>query len=257
AIFNIASNSKDGKTVLKAMLAIHKIFHMTCAITSISLTETGAETIKGYIQTCLQILERSFSSDSLLESSATATTAATAVAEPGSSTITTLYHTTSWSKPVVLECYSVLTVLLPYCHQFNIRESFSETEAGNMFNNSTKTVTQSMKQFLICILSQGGGVVHGVADGGSKSDQLSSENVAQARIVLWSLLVLTIEEGSGIDDLLETVLEWVVTYTDSSTLLARALLQIARQQPRKASAFHSRMVKYLEDNVDTPDTQTF
>ncbi|KAF9433780.1 Integrator complex subunit 7 [Entomortierella beljakovae] len=220
AIFDIALEFNDEKTTLKAVLTLRKIFRLTVTLTSISLLDSGTEIIKGYIQTCIKILDRSFST----LSSATSSQAA------------------MWSKLVVLECYAVLAIILPHYQQLEGTGLGEATDST--FNAAAGKVTQSMELFLERIFSRQG--------------KLSKDDAAQARMVLSSLVSLTLDGGSSIDSLITTLLEWInTTNVDSSTLLAKALLHIARQQPRKLSSFQDKLVVCLENCIDAPDTRTF
>ncbi|KAF9105371.1 Integrator complex subunit 7 [Mortierella sp. AM989] len=220
AIFDIALKSEDEKTTLKAMLTLHKIFGLTSAMTSISLLDSGTSIMKGYIQACIQILERSFLT---LPSTPSASSAS------------------SGSRLVVLECYSVLAAILPYYRQLEAAGLI--TAAESTFHEAVGKVTQSMEQFLLSILSRGG--------------RLSKLETTQSRMVLSSLVALTLEGGSGIGGFITTLLEWINTYKESSTILAKALLRIARLQPRKLYAFQDVVMACLENYVEAPDTQTF
>ncbi|KAG0021962.1 Integrator complex subunit 7 [Entomortierella chlamydospora] len=176
AIFDIALESEDEKTTLKAMVTLHKIFRLTNAMTSISLLESGIETMRGYIQVCIQILERSFS---ILPSTASPLSSASSV-----------------SKLVVLECYAVLAVILPYYRQ--LEAAGLTNVADSTFREAIGKTTESMEQFLLGIFSRGG--------------KLHRDDTAQSRMVLSSLVSLTLEGGSGIDALLSTLLGWINTY---------------------------------------------
>ncbi|KAF9347984.1 Integrator complex subunit 7 [Mortierella sp. AD094] len=222
AIFDIALESEDEKATLKAMLTLYKIFRLTNAMTTISLLDSGIEIMKSYIQACIQILERSFS-------------ALPSTASPSSS------PASSVSKLVVLECYAVLAVILPYYRQLEAAGLISV--ADSTFREAIGKTTESMEQFLLGIFSRGG--------------KLYKDDTAQSRMVLSSLVALTLEGGSGIDALLSTLLEWINTYKDSSTMLAKALLHIARLQPRKLQLFQDAVMTCLENYVEAPDTQTF
>ncbi|KAG0000625.1 Integrator complex subunit 7 [Entomortierella chlamydospora] len=221
AIFDIALESEDEKTTLKAMVTLHKIFRLTNAMTSISLLESGIETMRGYIQVCIQILERSFS---ILPSTASPLSSASSV-----------------SKLVVLECYAVLAVILPYYRQ--LEAAGLTNVADSTFREAIGKTTESMEQFLLGIFSRGG--------------KLHRDDAAQSRMVLSSLVSLTLEGGSGIDALLSTLLGWINTYKDSSTMLAKALLHITRLQPRKLQPFQDAVMSCLENYVEAPNTQTF
>ncbi|KAF8950573.1 hypothetical protein BGZ46_004435, partial [Entomortierella lignicola] len=222
AIFDIALESEDEKTTLKAMITLCKIFRLTSAMTSISLLDMGTEIIKIYIQVSIQILERSFSK------LATNSNSSSSVASLG-------------SKLVVLECYSVLAVMLPYYRQLGGAGLVSVEDST--FSEAVGKVTQSMEQFLLMILS--------------RRRRLSKEDAAQSKMVLSSLVTLTLEGGSGIGELLTTLLEWINTYKESSTMLAKALLHIARLHPRKLQGFQDTIITCLENYVEASDTQTF
>ncbi|KAF8931353.1 Integrator complex subunit 7 [Dissophora ornata] len=236
AIFDVAVESKDERTTLRAMVALDKIFRLTGVMTSISLVDSGADTMKSYIQASLHILERAFSS---LSSS--------------------LLPSWSPSRLVVLECYAVLSVMLPY-YRRSEAAGFSST-ADKTFQEAVKVVTQSMEQFFVKMWSRYGdlqGAGNSNSNGNSNGGILvSKEDISQSKRILWALVTLTLEEGSGVDVLLKTLLEWVDTYKDVSALVAKALLHITRQQPRKAYAMQDVILAYLENNVDSPDTQTF
>ncbi|KAG0358105.1 Integrator complex subunit 7 [Gamsiella multidivaricata] len=224
-IFDIALESNDERTTLRAMATLRKIFCLTNVMTSICLMDSGTESMKGYIGTCLRILERSS-----LSLSSPSTLA-------------------SVSRLVVLECYGLLSIILPSYQRFEGMGSF--TGADETFREAIKVDTRSMEQFLVRIWSQS-------SSKSAAGDYLSTaENMAQSRTVLWSLVTLTLEEDSGVDTLLANLMEWIGAYKDISALLAKALFRIAQQQPRRVHSLHETIMVYLESNVDSPDTRTF
>ncbi|KAI1299682.1 hypothetical protein EDD11_006444 [Mortierella claussenii] len=237
AIFDIASESRDEKTTLKAMLTLQKIFCLTSAMTSISLMDNGTETMKTYIHTCLLILERSFAS------------------LPSVSSGSPPSFKDSGSTWVVLKCYGVLTTVLPYCRQFEAAGFVYKADAT--FQEATTKVTNSMQQFLIRILSRGQSAPLSDIQEEHPSRAISQEDLAQARMVLWSLTSLTLEEQADVDALLKTLLDWIHSYKDSSALLAKALLLVARQQPKRVYAFQDQLLTFLKENVTVVNTQTF
>lgn len=170
--------------MLRAVATLNTIFRQTGAMTSIFLMDTGMETTHNYIQATLQILNRSF----LTFSSA-----------PPSSTLA------SGSRLVVLECYTLLSQILSSYQPFDHTELLNE--ADETFKHAIKATTQSMEQFLIRIWSQDSERLERRAQG-----RMPSNKDAQAKPVLWSLVSLTLKEGSAVDDLLKTLLGWMDTF---------------------------------------------
>ncbi|KAF9363024.1 Integrator complex subunit 7 [Mortierella sp. NVP85] len=223
AIYEIASESKDERTVLRAVATLNTIFRQTGAMTSIFLMDTGMDTIHNYIQATLQILDRSF----LTFSSA-----------PPSSTLA------SGSRLVVLECYTLLSLILSSYQPLDHTELLNE--ADETFKHAIKATTQSMEQFLIRIWSQDSEQLERKAQ-----DGMTSNKDTQAKPVLWSLVSLTLKEGSAVDDLLKTLLGWMDTFK------AKALLHIARQRPKKVQQLQDIILTFLENHVNSPHTETF
>ncbi|KAG0239906.1 Integrator complex subunit 7 [Mortierella sp. GBA43] len=224
AIYEIALESNDEKTVLRATATLSKIFRLTGSMTSISLMDSGAETVRKCVKATLQILDRSFS---IFSSS------------PLSSPLA------SRSRLVVLECYTLLSVILS-SYQPSSQLEFLDG-ADQTFKDALRTATKSMEQFLVRIWSQ-------------DSEQLGGRaqtRDAQAKFVLSSLVSLTLTEGSIIDDLLRTLLGWMDTFKGSVTLIAKALLHIARQRPKQVHGFQDTILSYLENHVNASDTETF
>ncbi|KAG0305610.1 hypothetical protein BGZ98_003862 [Dissophora globulifera] len=191
-----------------------------------SLAQKNTEFSPSQIKTCLQILERSFTS---FESSPSSSSS-------GAST-----------RLVVLECYEVLAAILPYYRQFE--DAGFQSDVEPTFREATAIVTQSIEKFLIRILS--------IQIYGGRAAMLAKETADQSKTMLRSLVALTLEADSGVGELMKTILSWIETYKDVSALLAKALLHIVRQQPAKADTLQDTMLTYLENNVDSPDTQTF
>ncbi|KAF9963252.1 hypothetical protein BGZ65_004910 [Modicella reniformis] len=225
----IKAKCRDERTVLRAMSTLDKVFRLTGVLTSISLADFGTQTINDYIQATLQILDRSFSTFS---------------STPPSSRLA------AGSKLVVLECYSLLSVILSSYQPMDETESLDN--ADQTFKDAIKSVTQSMERFLERIWSQGSKQSEGGGQGG-----VMSSKVDQAKPVLWFLVSLTLREGSAVDVLLMTILRWIDTYKDSSALLAKALLHIARQRPKKVYQLQDIIITHLENHINFPDTDTF
>lgn len=173
--------------MLRAVATLNTIFRQTGAMTSIFLMDTGVETIHNYIQATLQILDRSFTTFSSAFPSSTLA---------------------SGSRLVVLECYTLLSIILSSYQPLDHTELLNE--ADQTFKHAVKTTTQSMEQFLIRIWSQDNERLEGRAQG-----SITSNKDAQAKPVLWSLVSLTLKEGSSVDTLLKTLLEWMDTFKGS------------------------------------------
>ncbi|KAF9929258.1 hypothetical protein FBU30_001740 [Linnemannia zychae] len=106
---------------------------------------------------------------------------------------------------------------------------------------------KSMERFLIKLWTP-------LKDG---SQQLSQEESNQSAIVLRYWLVLALEEESGIEKLLKTVLGWMEDYKDLSLILSKAVLNVAQEQPKLVFRLQDVIMSLLECRVDSPDTKTF
>ncbi|KAG9325619.1 hypothetical protein KVV02_000644 [Mortierella alpina] len=222
-IFAIALESQDEKTTLRAMGTLNNIFRLTGITTSILLLgDSGLDTLLSYIQMCLQVLER---------------------------TSTSVSSSSTRSRLIPLECFSLLSVILPsYGELADISSKPSKTSAEQTFCNAVTSATQSMETFLVRIWSQ---------DSGEPRVKLSQQDIGHSKVVLWYWINLSLAEAEQVDKVLRTLLGWIGVYEEVSVLQAKALLYMARQQPRKMHAVEDLAIHLLEAHVDAPDTQTF
>ncbi|CAO3574685.1 unnamed protein product [Mortierella alpina] len=222
-IFVIALESQDEKTTLRAMETLNNIFRLTGITTSILLLgESGLDTMLSYIEMSLQVLERTSAS---LSSS----------------------HTRS--RLVLLECFSLLSVILPsYSELADTSSRSSQASAEQTFGNAVKSATHSLELFLIRIWSQ---------ESGEPRAKLSQQDLSHSKAVLWYWINLSLAEEEQVDKVLKALLEWIGMYKDVSVLQAKALLHMARQQPRKMHTVEDLAINLLEAQADAPDTQTF
>ncbi|KAF9283003.1 D-tyrosyl-tRNA(Tyr) deacylase [Mortierella alpina] len=222
-IFAIAMESQDEKTTLRAMETLNNIFRLTGITTSILLLgDSGLDIMLSYIQMCLLVLER-----------------------------TTASHLSSStrSRLVFLECFSLLSVLLPsYSELADTPLKMSVTNAEQNFTSAVKSATHSMELFLVRIWNQ---------DSGEPRVKLSQQDINHSKAVLWYWINLSLAEEEQVDKVLRTLLGWIGVYKDVSVLQAKALLHMARQQPRKMHAIEDLAINLLEAHVDAADTQTF
>ena len=177
-IFAIALESQDEKTTLRAMETLNNIFRLTGITTSILLLgESGLDTMLSYIKMSLQVLERTYAS---LSSS----------------------HTRS--RLVLLECFSLLSVILPSYSELAHTSSRSlQTSAEQTFGNAVKSATHSMELFLILIWSQ---------ESGEPRAKLSPQDLSHSKAVLWYWINLSLAEEEQVDQVLKALLEWIGMY---------------------------------------------
>ncbi|KAF9555797.1 D-tyrosyl-tRNA(Tyr) deacylase [Mortierella alpina] len=222
-IFTIALESQDEKTTLRALETLNNIFRLTGITTSILLLgEPGLDTMLSYIQMCLRVLEP---------------------------TSTSLSSASTRSRLILLECFSLLSVILPSYSE--LAETLSKplgTSAEQTFNNAVKSVTQAMELFLTRIWSH---------DSDELRVKLSQQDISHSKAVLWYWINLSLAEAEQVDKVLRTLLGWIGVYKEVSVLQAKALLHMARQQPRKVHDVQDLAINVLEAHVDAPDTQTF
>ncbi|KAF9983724.1 Integrator complex subunit 7 [Mortierella antarctica] len=222
-IFAIALESQDEKTTLRAMETLNNIFRLTGITTSILLLgDSGLDTMLSYIQMSLQVLER---------------------------TSTSISSSSTRSRLIPLECFSLLSVILPSHGELtDISSKPSKTSAEQTFCNAVTSATQSMETFLMRIWSQ---------DSGEPRVKLSQQDIGHSKVVLWNWINLSLAEAEQVDKVLRTLLGWIGEYEDVSVLQAKALLHMARQQPKKMHTVEDLAINLLEAHVDAPDTQTF
>ncbi|KAG0092896.1 hypothetical protein BGZ92_008252 [Podila epicladia] len=219
AIFELGVESKNEKTVLRCMVTLNRIFRLTSGVlSSILLLDSGRETAAEFIQMTIQILKE------------------------------------SKSRLVHLECYSLLSVILP---GYKICSSTSEDVT---YLEAAKFMTNSMELFLVWIWSS---MTASLSFSTKSMGNLRDEEAAQGRVVLEILLTITLQQGSSleaqkaIDSLFKTLLDWIETYQDWSVLLSKALLHLARQAPRRMHAFYDRVISILQKIVDVQEFESF
>ncbi|KAG0206961.1 hypothetical protein BGX28_001710 [Mortierella sp. GBA30] len=216
AIFKIALETQDEKTTLRALETLNNIFRLTSITTSILLLgSSGLDTMIFYIQMCLQVLERTALSAS---------------------------SSTSGSRLVLLECFSLLSVVLPSFRELRdiaLAACTTSPTAEQTFNSTIRYATQAMEQFLVRLWSQSS----------TEAQRSSQEDIKQSKAVIWYWINLILEEDTEAERVMKTILEWMDAY--------QALLHMARQQPRKMHSVQEQALTFLEDHVDSCDTQTF
>ncbi|KAG0086937.1 hypothetical protein BGZ93_011242 [Podila epicladia] len=176
AIFELGVESKNEKTVLRCMVTLNRIFRLTSGVlSSILLLDSGRETAAEFIQMTIQILKE------------------------------------SKSRLVHLECYSLLSVILP---GYKICSSTSEDVT---YLEAAKFMTNSMELFLVWIWSS---MTASLSFSTKSMGNLRDEEAAQGRVVLEILLTITLQQGSSleaqkaIDSLFKTLLDWIETYQE-------------------------------------------
>ncbi|KFH73076.1 hypothetical protein MVEG_00301 [Podila verticillata NRRL 6337] len=219
AIFKLGVESKNEKTVLRCMVTLGRIFRLTSGVlSSLLLLDSGKDTVTEFIQMAIQILED------------------------------------SRSRLVHLECYSLLSVIIP-----GYREFMSASEDAT-YLETVKTVTKSMELFLVWIWSS---MTASLSFSTQSLGKFRDEEAAQGRIVLEMLLTITLQQASpleaqeAIDSLFKTLLDWIETYQDWSVLLSKALLHLARQAPQRMHALYDRVISILERKVDIQESESF
>ncbi|KAK3848558.1 MAG: hypothetical protein J3R72DRAFT_3649 [Linnemannia gamsii] len=219
AIFNIALDSLDEKTTLRAVSTLHKVFLQAGVMTSLlMLPDAGQQTMAGYIEMALHILERSTTSAS---------------------------QSHLGLRFLLLETYALLSVLLPSYKHGGVIE-WSEA-AEQTYRDALREAIRSMVQFLVRLWAP-------LKDG---SRTLSQDESSQSGTVLRYWLVLTLEEESGAEKMFKTILDWMEDYKDLSLILSKAVLHVAQVQPKLVHGFQDVILKLLESRVDAPDTRTF
>ncbi|KAF9340504.1 Integrator complex subunit 7 [Linnemannia elongata] len=189
AIFNIALDFQDEKTTLRAVSTLHKVFLQAGVMTSLlMLPDAGQQTMAGYIEMALHIMDRSTTSASLSHFGL---------------------------RLLLLESYALLSVLLPSYKHGGVIE-WSET-AENTYWGALQETIRSMEQFLVKLWSP-------LKDG---TRSLSQEESSQSGTVLRYWLVLTLEEESGAEKMFKTILGWIEDYKGVEALETRvsALLE--------------------------------
>ncbi|KAG0279181.1 hypothetical protein BGZ95_002035 [Linnemannia exigua] len=188
AIFNIALDSLDEKTTLRAVSTLHKVFLQAGVMTSLlMLPDAGQQTMAGYIEMALHILERS--------------TTSTSQSHLG-------------LRLLLLETYALLSVLLPSYKHGGVIE-WSET-AEQTYRDALREAIRSMEQFLDRLWAP-------LKDG---TRILSLEEQSQSGTVLRYWLVLTLEEESGAEKMLKTILTWMEDYKAVSMPQTQGLLAL-------------------------------
>ncbi|KAF9152446.1 hypothetical protein BG015_005242 [Linnemannia schmuckeri] len=219
AIFNIALDFQDEKTTLRAVSTLHKVFLQAGVMTSLlMLPDAGQQTMAGYIEMALHIMDRSTTSASLSHLGL---------------------------RLLLLESYALLSVLLPSYKHGSVIE-WSEA-AERTYRDALRETIQSMEQFLAKLWTP-------LKDG---TRTLSHEEPSQSGTVLRYWLVLTLEEESGAEKMFKTILGWMEDYNDLSLILSKALLHVAQVQPKLVHGLQDVILTLLENRVDCPDTRTF
>ncbi|KAF9092984.1 hypothetical protein BGX23_003764 [Mortierella sp. AD031] len=219
AIFDIALDSQDEKTTLRAVSTLHRVFMQAGVMTSmLILPDAGQQTMSGYIEMALHILERSTASASMSHLSL---------------------------RLLLLECYALLSVLLPSYKHGSVVE-WSET-ADQTYRSAIREATQSMEQFLVKLWAP-------IKEG---TRSLWQDESSQSSTVLRYWLVLTLEEQAGADKMFKTILVWMEEYKELSEIMAKALLHVAHVQPKLMQGLQEVILALLESRVDAPDTRTF
>ena len=174
AIFNIALDFQDEKTTLRAVSTLHKVFLQAGVMTSLlMLPDAGQQTMAGYIEMALHIMDRSTTSASLSHFGL---------------------------RLLLLESYALLSVLLPSYKHGGVIE-WSEA-AEHTYRGALQETIRSMEQFLVKLWSP-------LKDG---TRSLSQEESSQSGTVLRYWLVLTLEEESGAEEMFKTILGWIEDY---------------------------------------------
>ncbi|KAG0260726.1 H(+)-transporting V1 sector ATPase subunit A [Mortierella polycephala] len=234
AIFDIASESKDEKTVLRALSTLQKIFRLTGVMTTVLLQDdSGQDIMKNYTQTCLQILERAAYSFSSTQSSE---------------------QFSSGSKFMLLEGFTLFSAIVPSYKDAvaTAREiDIVDANAEEALRTAIKAVVVMMKQFLVSVWDQ--------RSSGTSGRNLENEDIHHSKAVLWLLVSLILEEqeDSELERFLVTLMEWINTYKELSGLLAKALLHVACRQPKKVQGVQGMIKTYLDNNVGSTDTHAF
>lgn len=170
--------SQDEKTTLRAMETLNNIFRLTGITTSILLLgDSGLDIMLSYIQMCLLVLERTTASH---------------------------FSSSTRSRLVFLECFSLLSVLLPsYSELADTPLKTSITNAEQNFTSAVKSATHSMELFLMRIWNQ---------DSGEPRVKLSQQDISHSKAVLWYWINLSLAEEEQVDKVLRTLLGWIGVY---------------------------------------------
>lgn len=112
---------------------------------------------------------------------------------------------TPTAQLVLLECYSLLSIVLPSFRDLELdlaeEEGSEMTTISSVYPEAIKTTTQSMEQCLDRIWDL------------SKTNSFMTEiNGGQAKTVLWLLITMTLEEGSRVNAVLTILLNWFNTH---------------------------------------------
>ncbi|KAF9324185.1 hypothetical protein BG006_000783 [Podila minutissima] len=176
AIFELGVESNNEKTVLRCMVTLGRIFRLTSGVlSSILLLDSDRETAAEFIQMTIQILKESN------------------------------------SRLVHLECYSLLSVILPGY------KNYSSTSEDATYLEAVKYMTKSMELFLVWIWSS---MTASLSLSTKSVESPRDEEAAQGRVVLEILLTITLQQGSSleaqeaVDSLFKTLLDWIETYED-------------------------------------------
>jgi len=144
------------------------------------LPDGGQQTMAGYIEMALHILERSTASASLSHLGL---------------------------RLLLLECYALLSVLLPSYRHGGVVEWPESAE--KTYRNALREAIHSMEQFLQKLWEP-------LKDGSRK---LSQEESKQSGTVLRYWLVLTLEEETGANKVFKVILGWMENYQGNKTLI--------------------------------------
>ncbi|KAG0318315.1 Integrator complex subunit 7 [Linnemannia gamsii] len=219
AIFTIALDFQDEKTTLRAVSTLHKVFLQAGVMTSLlMLPDAGQQTIAGYIEMALHIIDRSATSASLSHFG---------------------------MRLLLLETYALLSVLLPSYKHGGVVE-WSEA-AEHTYHDALRETIRSMEGFLVRLWTP-------LKDG---TRPLSQEESGQSGTVLRYWLMLTLEEESGAEKMFKSILGWMEDYKDLSLILSKALLHVAQVQPKLVHGLQDVILTLLENRVDSSDTRTF
>ncbi|KAF8948257.1 Integrator complex subunit 7 [Haplosporangium gracile] len=203
AIFNIALDFQDEKTTLRAVSTLHKVFLQAGVMTSLLvLPDAGQQTMAGYIEMALHIMDRSTTSASLSHFGL---------------------------RLLLLESYALLSVLLPSYKHGGVIEWSEAAECT--YRDALRHTIPSMEQFLTMLWTP---LRHGTRT-------LSQEESSQSGTVLRYWLVLTLEEEFGPEKMFKTILGWMEDYkggvealeTRVSSLLEQFAQMDMEEQPTR------------------------
>jgi len=120
-------------------------------------------------------------------------------------------RSTTTAQLVLLECYSLLSIVLSNFRELELDliEEEANTQISSIYNDSVREATQSMEQSLDGIWTR------------SRAGSVAAEIHDQLKTVLWLLITLTLEEGSGVEALLSVLLNWLSQHRGKGTYWSR------------------------------------